>query len=154
KSDVLNFYEPLYNAEQGLGKSLKDVTREVATFCREQAEARSVLGQKWNAFSTYWTGCAFLASKSKGSDAVDVRPEIVLMVSGVSDVLESIGSKEQAITFWNAATEWFKAFDDTLTEEVFLEGIGSKQQAITFWNSVIKSNHLKAYNQVFIDEMN
>ena len=154
KSNVLNFYEPLYNAEQGLGNSLKDVTGEVATFCREQAEARSVLGQKWNAFSTYWTGIAFLAGKSKGSNAVDVRPEIISLVSGVSDVLESIESKQQAIIFWNAATEWFKAFDQTFTEEAFLESIDSKQQAIIFWNTLVKSNHLKGYNQIFIDEMN
>ena len=82
-----------------------------------------------------------------------LQPEIVSMVSGISNVLESIGSEEQAIAFWNAATTWFKAYDDTFTEEVFLGSIGSKEQAIIFWKSVIKSDRLKAYNQVFNDEI-
>jgi tetratricopeptide (TPR) repeat protein len=155
KSDVLDYYEQLAVAERGLGKSLKNAAREVARFCQTQAEARSALGQKWNAFNTYWTGFQFLAAaKSQGSDAVDVQPEIVSMVSGVSKVLESIGSKEQAIVFWNSATNSFKANDEALKEEVFLGTIASKEQAIVFWNSVIKSGQFKAYDQVFKDEIN
>ncbi len=154
KSDVLEFYEPLYNAERGLGKSPKDAVADAAGFCRTQAEARSALGQKWNAFNTYWTGFQFLARASQGSEAADVQQEIVSMVSGVSTILESIGSKEQAIAFWSTAANSIKAYDKTLTEDIFVEGVGSKEQAILFWKAVIKSERFKAYNQVFQDEMN
>jgi tetratricopeptide (TPR) repeat protein len=154
KSDALDYYEPLDSAERGLGKSARDATREVVTFCQTQAEARSALGQKWNAFNTYWSGLQFLAGKSPGSDVEEVRPEIASMVSGISRILQSIGSKEQGIVFWTTAvtSDWFKAYDQASKDEI-LKSIGLKQQATIFWKAVIKSNRFKAYNQVFQDEI-
>ena len=60
KSDESAYYESLYKAELGLRKSPQDSASAVAAFCKTLAEARSALGQNWNAFSTYFTGLNFL----------------------------------------------------------------------------------------------
>ena len=155
KSDVLGFYQPLADAERGLGKSEKDARIEVANFCRTQAEARSALGQKWNAVNTYWTGFQFLAGASPGTDAADVVPNMVPIVSAISGILESIGSKEQAIVFWNMAlkTDLFKAYAQALQEEN-LKSLSLRERVIVFWKTVIKTDHFKAYNQIFTNEIN
>ncbi len=154
KSDLLVFYEPLYNAERGLGKSIKDAVADTSAFCQIQAEARVALGQKWNAFNTYWTGFQFLVGKSRGAQAADEQLAIAWMLSGASKVLESIASKGEAIAFWNATNDWIKTLDKSLTEDVFVQSVESNEQATLYWKAMIKSGLFKEYNQAFQDEMN
>jgi tetratricopeptide (TPR) repeat protein len=154
KSDASNYYESLYQAELGLGKSPQVSASAVSDFCKTLAESRSALGQKWNAFSTCFAALNFLAGLTNASNGGAPQPEFPSLLSGVSNVLGGIGAGEEAIAFWDSASDWFKVNDNALTKEAFIQSAASKNLAINFWKSVIQSGKFKKeYAQFFQGEI-